>query len=186
MQHTHYFWSAHSCVNWYLAASGTYLPWGTPCLGSVLTEMATLLVSIPRGYCAPCSYCVCDSWSAYYSCFICGSYYACDSYYAACSCCVPCPVLIAWLCHAWSSNIPGHGLHALHVGYILRWGHCQDQPVEGSWPVCIVFHHCSPLSFGHCLVQMLRVQVVLVVVYGPVQLGQAPKLHLDDGVEAAE
>ena len=42
------------------------------------------------------------------------------------------------------------------------------------------------LSFGHCLVQMLRVLVVLVVVYGPVQLGQAPKLHLNDGVEAVE
>ena len=30
------------------------------------------------------------------------------------------------------------------------------------------------------------VQVVLVVVHDPVQPGEAPKLHLDDGVEAAE
>ena len=102
--------------------------------------MATLLVSIPRGYCAPCSYCVCDSWSFSYSCFICGSYYACNSCYVPCSCCVPCPVLIAWLHHPWSSNVPGHGLHALHVGHVPGWGHHQDQPVEGSWLICIVLH----------------------------------------------
>ena len=30
------------------------------------------------------------------------------------------------------------------------------------------------------------IQVVLVVVYHPVQLGQALELHLDDGMEAAE
>ena len=42
--------------------------------------------------------------------------------------------------------------------------------------------HCQ----HHVRMLIEGVQVVLVVVHGPVQLGQAAELHLDDGVEAAE
>ena len=38
----------------------------------------------------------------------------------------------------------------------------------------------------HVRVSVEGVQVVLVVVYSPVQACQAPELHLDDGMEAAE
>ena len=81
----HHFRSVRSCVSWYSAAGVTYLPLDTPCQGSVLTGTATLLVSVPRGYHAPCSYCICDSWSVSYSCFICHSYFICDSCYVSCS-----------------------------------------------------------------------------------------------------
>ena len=118
----------------------TYPPLDTPCWGSVLTGTATLLVSVPRGYCAPYSYCVCDSWSVSYSCFNCGSYFACDSCYVPCSCCMPYPVLFAWLRHPWSSNVFSHGLRAQYVGCVLGWGHRQDWPVEGSWLIYIVLH----------------------------------------------
>ena len=143
MWHAHYFWSARNCVNWYSVASGTYLPQGAPCSGSVPTGMATLPVCIPRGYCVSCSYCVCSSWSVSYSCFVCSSYYTCDSCYMPCSCCTPCPVLVAYLRHPCSSNIPGHGLHTLHIGRVPGWGHHWDQPVEGSWLICIVLHQAG-------------------------------------------
>ena len=42
--------------------------------------------------------------------------------------------------------------------------------------------HCK----CHVRMSIEGVQVVPVVVYGPVQLGQAPELHLDNCVEAAE
>ena len=38
----------------------------------------------------------------------------------------------------------------------------------------------------HVRMSIEGVQVVLVVVHGPVQPVQAPEQHLDDGVEAAE
>ena len=47
-------------------------------------------------------------------------------------------------------------------------------------PECPV--HCQ----HHVRMSIEGVQVVLVVVHGPVQPGQAPELHLDNGVEAAE
>ena len=139
MWNAHHFGSVRSCVSWYSAAGMTYLPPDTPCWGSILAGTATLLVSVPHGYHAACSYCTCDSWSISYSCFICGSYFTCDSCYAPCSC-VPYPILIAWLCHPWSSSIPGHGLHAQYVRHVPGQGLHQDQPVEGSWLIYVVLH----------------------------------------------
>ena len=150
MQRTHHFGSAHSCVSWYSVASMTYFPQDTPCWGSVLAGTATLLVSVLHGYCTPCFYCICNSWSISYSCFICGSYFTCDSCYVHCSCCTPYPVLVAWLHHPWSLNIPGHG----GVIGISLW--------RGPGSFMFFFIKQGGLSFGYCLVKtllMLAVQV---------------------------
>ena len=45
---------------------------------------------------------------------------------------------------------------------------------------------CPVYCEHHVWMMVQGVQVVPVVVYSPVQLRQAPKLHLDDGMEAAE
>ena len=137
-------WSAHNCVNWYSVDGRTDLPQGVPCLGSSLTGTPILLVYIPRGCCRSCSYCAYGFWSTSCSCFACDSYYICDSWYAPCcmpySGCMPYPVPVAYLRCPWSSNIPVHGLCALHFGHVPRWGCLQGQPVEGSWPICAVPH----------------------------------------------
>ena len=57
---------------------------------------------------------------------------------------------------------------------IMRVGAHYDVP---ECPVCCK-HHVKMSIEG--------VQIVLIVVYGPVQPGQAPKLHLNDWVEAAK
>ena len=64
-------------------------------------------------------------------------------------------------------------IHSLGVD-IMRVGAHYDVPEH---PV-----YCQ----HHVRMSIEGVQVVLVVVHGPVQPGQAPKLHLNDGTEAAE
>ena len=159
----HHFGSVQSCVSWYSAASMTYLPLDTPCWGSVLAGTATLLVSIPHGYRAPCSYCICDSLSVSYSCFICGSYFTCNSCYAPCSCCTPYPILIAWLC------TPGPRMSPVTVFVPGMLGMFPDGGIigislwRGSGSFMLFSIKRGGLSLGYCLVKMLLALAVLVL-----------------------
>ena len=53
---------------------------------------------------------------------------------------MPCPALVVYPNCPWSSNVPGHGFHALHVGLDPGWARLWGQPVEGSWLICIAPH----------------------------------------------
>ena len=169
-----------SCVNWYLVAGGTYLPWGTPCSGSVLAGTATLLVSIPRGYCAPCSYCICDSWSVSYSCFICGSYLLLATL-ATCPALAACPIQFSLP----NFVTPGPRMSPVTVFAPSMLGMFPDGGVirislwRGPGLFALFSIKRGGLSFGYCLVETLLALAVQVPYSCKQQWHQGHRLYWD-------
>ena len=86
------------------------------------------------------------------------------------------------------AKMHGKSEHAMHEDCVVSHAGPIHSPgvdimqVGAHYDVLECPVHCK----HHVRMSIEGVQVVLVVVYGPVQLGQAPELHLDDGMEAAE
>ena len=87
-----------------------------------------------------------------------------------------------------AAKMHGKSEHTMHEDCVVP--HAGPIHSPGVNVVGVGTHYDVPEHLVRCKCHVMMliegVQVVLVVVYDPVQPGQAPELHLDNCVEAAE